>query len=229
MNLRTLLVFFAVLSCQHQNKTAKYLPESVQLTNQPKNLEDTMHTFNINKYNSWTVDTRYLPGDEDKFFIKDELAVKILQFKHTIQVEEGKIYSPYLHTKVYDLQTKKLISDFYQFYNIPVFTGKNYDANGSVIEEINYDHRCGFTLPQLVDKIKKEYNVDLEDRRQNGSVELYEDTEAGSFYRIRLSKEEMKIFYILVDCETGKTLFTMNSYWRGGIDPVQKYIDSLKK
>lgn len=39
----------------------------------------------------------------------------------------------------------------------------------------------------------------------------------------------MKILYFLVDCETGKTLFTMDSYWRGGIDPVQKYIDSLKK
>jgi len=39
-----------------------------------------------------------------------------------------------------------------------------------------------------VEKIKKEYKVDLENRRQDGSLELYEDTEAGPLYEVALSK-----------------------------------------
>jgi len=37
-----------------------------------------------------------------------------------------------------------------------------------------------------VEKIKKEYKVDLEDRRQDGSLELYEDTEADPLYEVAL-------------------------------------------
>ncbi|MEP6805974.1 MAG: hypothetical protein ABI892_15710, partial [Flavobacterium sp.] len=99
---------------------------------------------------------------------------------------------------------------------------------------IDYDKPYKFSLKEVIEKVKKEYDSDLEDKTQKCVLERFTSDELNDKYfygvSVRDKENESKIQYILLDGTTGETLFTTYFILRdNSIPPFAQYIESLKK
>ncbi|WP_054509349.1 hypothetical protein [Chryseobacterium sp. ERMR1:04] len=234
-----LIAFLLILSnCDGQNKE-KSIHKSITVKNKiPHSIKnDTMEYFNENEYIDWQQDPEHcssqFPCEENnKFLMKANERVNIFTDTKTfIQVDKSNKINPYKIIKVYSFKSKNLLNISKDFYSFPVSYQK-YDENGKLIEEKDYNKPYEFSIKDLVEKIKKEYKVDLEDKREKAFAGR--KAKNGSFYyevsidmKVPLVTE---LKYILVDGITGKTLFTSIYYTKGGGEiPFDKYLETLKK
>ncbi|WP_454059193.1 hypothetical protein [Elizabethkingia ursingii] len=228
-----LILFLLSLSnCEGQNK--KTVPSSKikkknAINNSIKN--DTMKYFNIDKYKDWELDNSYTTStDKRKFLKKGNERIEINFLPDGIQVRLRKFDSPYEKMEGYSNSTKLLIVEGFDFYGSPIDKTIQYDEKHQVIKEIDYEKTYGFTIKDLIEKIRKEYHVDLENISQGGSVRR-NGKDGISYYEVSIkSKEEpLKMDYILVDGTTGKTLFKSYYYMKGdGKNPFDEYLETLR-
>jgi hypothetical protein len=107
---------------------------------------------------------------------------------------------------------------------------KKYDETGKLIKETDWNAPYKFSIKELIEKIKKEYNIDLEDKTQGGSVGRRGDKAGKLYYEVSLSSKEnnLKRDYILIDGNTGKTVFTSYYFMKGkGKNPFDEYLKSI--
>ena len=176
---------------------------------------DTVEYFNIDKYKDWEVDTDWSSDETTKFLKKGNERVQIISDEKKIQVEMTSVINPYNKVKVYNAKTKALYAIGVDFYQFPIRIDKDYDENGKIVKEIDNDKPYPFSMEQLIEKIKKEYNVNLEQKTPGtwANRSIPEELKK-PVYEVHLAYKdhELKRQYVLIDGTTGKTLFT-NDYF----------------
>lgn len=226
-----IICLVSLTSCKSQVKT--------QIKNNNKNVEGNMEYFNIEKYKNWEKDNDWSPNETAKFFKKENDRVQIYFYNEGIQVRIQNIRSPYEVVKGFSNDTKRLLGLGNNFYQFPIGIYKEYDENGKLVKEIDNDKQYDFSLKQVIEKIKKEYESDLEDLTQKATITRRVDPYLNKpIYEvhIRRSKDDIEknaYFYILIDGTTGKVLYTTSSYYKrgddGALSPFGEYYSSLKK
>ncbi|PAM91421.1 hypothetical protein B4N84_28355 [Flavobacterium sp. IR1] len=203
----------------------------LQCTGQVKH---KMEYFDIELYKDWEIDTNYSPSERRKFLKKNNELLCISLYENTIQVERSSVLHPYTKTYVYNKKTSLLLVFVMEFYQFSIGVVKTYDETGILIKEKDYDKSYIFSLSQLIEKIKKEQNVDLEDKTQRASVRRSVDSILKKpIYEIYLPSKEDPISkrdYFLIDGITGEVIHTATYFRRRdeAINPFNKYILSLK-
>ncbi|OXA94733.1 hypothetical protein [Flavobacterium hercynium] len=225
-----MLLWFCLTSLFHNsNSQTKIVPE------EGKNqlIENKMEYFALEKYKDWEIDTKWLSREDKKFLKKQYERAIIWYLKEKIQVTRSSTLNPYTSIFVYNEKTSMLLTYVLQFYQFPIGTAKHYDENGILIKEIDYDKPYPFSLKELIEKIKEEYNIDLEDKEQQAVVsrQIQEDLQK-PIYEVYLLNDEFnsKPNYILIDGQTGAVLFesNVNSRDEKAIPPLYQYLSKLK-
>jgi len=199
-------------SCEGQNKK-KPVQKTTTVKNKTPHLikKDTMEYYNKNEYKDWKIDPEHCSlfpcADNDKFIMKGDERINIFtDEKRFIQVERSSIINPYKIVKVYSFKNKQLLNLSKDFYSSPVSYEK-YDEKGKIVEVKNYNEPYKFTIEDLIEKIKKEYKVDLGDKSE-GSAAGRTSKDGVFYYEVFLRHKtgEQKMEYLLVDGTTGKTV-----------------------
>lgn len=115
--------------------------------------------------------------------------------------------SPYTVYRAYDKKTRKYIGGGAYFYSFPVGNWYTYDTKGNLIGETNEDDKqhFPFTVENLINKFRKDYEVDMSDTRKVRNVS--KNVIDRSSYIIHLyvnSPEDYAIYE--VDGKTGAVL-----------------------
>ncbi|WP_264847406.1 hypothetical protein [Capnocytophaga catalasegens] len=193
-----------------------------------------MEILDLKKYNSWKNDNDlYDDNETHKYRKKGDERVKICFYKDTIQIEESNIIHPYTNIYVYNRNTKLLITYVKEIYMTEIIY-RQYDNIGKLIKEESSNNDYKFSIKDLIEKIRKEYEVNLEDRREGATLNKQQDKEKNWYYEIRIDTKESplvkKMKYILIDGETGKTLYETFYYPKGRRKSLfDEYLENKKK
>ncbi len=122
------------------------------------------------------------------------------------------------------------------FYNNIIGDVSDYDSLGFLTNRKNYDIPYKFDVKSLIDKMKKEYGVDLLDKKRVFTVHRFAPQNMGmSYYEVVVygNHEVEKIFYY-VDGNTGETLFqTRRAFGDEGMKgqelPFDEYLRKLSE
>lgn len=113
----------------------------------------------------------------------------------------------------YNKQNNLLIESVTHFHDIPIGVLRKYDEKSRLIEEINKDKNYTFSIYDLIKKIKSTHQIDLNNDREQNSVDRDFDKSINRYiYIITYEKDKNKAFqngkakYIIVDGQTGKIL-----------------------
>ena len=198
-------------------------------TNNPSK-KDTMEYFNIDQYKDWENDDDYSSSDHHKFYKKANERVEITIYDDAITVRKKYINTPFVSIKSFypNSMIKYSGNDFYATH---IGTWQEFDSKGNLIKETDYDKTYKFSIKDLIEKIKKEYKVNLEDKQEGASAGRREKNTI-FYYEVSLKSKEapLKMDYILIDGNTGKTLFKSYYYIKGRRkNPFDEYLESLKK
>jgi len=196
--------------------------------------KENMEYFDIDKYKDWEIDTDWTSRENDKFLKKGNERIRVIFKEETIQTEKNNLLNPYGVTKVYYLKNKSLCSVLNEFYKIHLNKYIKYDESGKIVKEINFDKFYVFSLKDLLQKIKREYDIDLEDKLKGAWANRWIDENLKKpFYEVHLKSKEndMKRDYILIDGISGETSFTTSYYMKDqeSITPFEQYLLILKK
>lgn len=229
--LTLIILFFSLSGCDGQNKkvaTAKNLnkDKTPHLIN-----KNSMKQFILEEYKDWEYDDSYTSStDEHRFLKKGNEKAEIYFHSSGIQLRLKSVNSPFEKVFGYSNSTKSLLGEAVEFYGVPIKKNIQYNEKGQIIKEIDYEKPYKFSIEDLIEKIKEEYNVDLGDKREGAFAGRREKN--GIFYyevNLESKKEPQKIDYILIDGNTGKTLFTSYYYMKGGgKNPFDEYLETLK-
>ncbi|OXA94730.1 hypothetical protein [Flavobacterium hercynium] len=196
----------------------------LQCTGQVKH---KMEYFTVEKYKDWEIDTDWTSSVDDKFLKKGSERVEIWFHDDKIQVEHSSILHPYTKTYVYNKKTSLLLVFLLEFYQFSIGILKTYDDTGILIKETNYDKPYVFTLQQLIEKIKKEQDIDLEDLTKKSIVDRREDTALQKpIYEVHLESKKSPDYqtdYFLIDGITGEVLFETTYFNRDEKSPTPYY------
>ena len=196
--------------------------------------KQNMEYFNIEKYKEWEVDTDWSPSKFSKRLKKGNDRVKIFFTERGSVVELMSALNHYILYKSYfpNKSLKVIGRRFYDFY---IGKWQVYDENGKLIKEEEEDAPYKFSVDQLIKKIKKEYDLDIEKNTKTTIVDRWLAPELNKkpFYSVSFRGKEgsTKWDYILVDGSTGETLFTSFFYFGDEETsyPFGRYIESLIK
>lgn len=140
----------------------------------------------------------------------------------TFTLADGSIETMTQHTDIYTQQIQapnsvfstncaffvsnlSLKSQGSYFYDNPTGVFNVYDEQGNLISQTNYDSPYGFSIQNLIDLFKNNYQIDLTDASQNISV--YRSA-AGVSPRYSIKIPYIKQFYryILIDGNSGNVI-----------------------
>lgn len=205
-----------------------------------KTKEDTTEYFDVENYRDWEIYTDYLPSENNKFLKKGDERIQIyFNDNDGIQLRVKNTRTPYETVKGFSNKTKKssIIGDY--FFDFSIGIDKEYDETGKVIREKDYYKPCKFSLKEVIEKVKKEYQIDLEDKAQRGLLQRGESDKLNNMpiYEVymRATKENKDgVNYVLIDGITGGALFKTLLYMDNMenlkiLPPLDQYLETLKK
>ncbi|PQL91167.1 hypothetical protein [Apibacter adventoris] len=95
-------------------------------------------------------------------YLEDSTKIKLIWQPDFYREDISKKNSPYKLMKFYDKKIGIYQGGGIYFYSCRIGNWKDYDINNELINNQNYDQDYPFTYTQVIDKIKKEYHIDLE-------------------------------------------------------------------
>ncbi len=150
-------------ACNSQNKKKENLNHTSKI--------NTMEYFDINNYKDWEIDPDWDFDEKDKKFIKDNIKIRIILDEENIQVERTTLKSPYKNVKVYSSINNILLAEGDYFYYCSIGIDKEYNEKGNVISEENFDKDYKLSIENIIQLMKKDYNIDLLDVSDRKSVD----------------------------------------------------------
>ena len=140
------LLFFSVIGCKSQEKKENIATQK----------KDTIEYFDKNKYKE------YLNNNSSQAFKLSNGDKVQLDFYENIDIEIiKKLNSPYELRKEFFYNSGRLKLKSVKFYVFPIGITKEYDKNGELVKETNHDLPYKFSIDNLREKIKREYDVDI--------------------------------------------------------------------
>jgi hypothetical protein len=145
--------------------------------------------------------------------------------------------SPYELSFVYDIDGN-LVQSVKTFYGVLCENKFVFDKNGNVVSTENFDIHYKFSIPELIDKMKMDYQIDLLDGANNNISRYIEDKFLNIpiyevFHVINNVEAKYKIVF-LIDGNSGRTLYTTKRpLWKNdmkkSLSIVEEYFNSLNK
>lgn len=194
-----------------------------------------MKYYDENLYKDWETDTAYSFSSFEKYLMKGDDRVTIQKGDEAIFIEKSNITNPYIYLYAYYMKSKTLAGSSNFFYSSalqPVGIQRSYNELGKLIEEKNWDKPYKFSIQDLIKKFKKEYNVDIENRKNVKKVERFEFIKALNIplYMVSLKTDiGNEWLYYLVNGNTGKTLYERKVSEGDEISVIEEYLKSINK
>ncbi len=168
-----------------------------------------MENFNISYFESDNISLM------EKTIIKNDTIEKIGFIGNGYYKITSTVNSPFVEKK-YFFQNTNLESEGNFFYEVPIGHYKNYDSLGNLKSEINFDTQRKFSIDQLIDKMKLDFNTDLLKNTEEKSVSvtisssnvLSYDIVLKNFYSSGLHRQ------INISAEDGKVLSDREMYYK---------------
>ncbi|MEN2416393.1 hypothetical protein [Flavobacterium mesophilum] len=215
IKLIALIIVCSLNACRSQNGK-----------NNTNNSNETMKNFDINKYKGIKLDSEIDTSFNDK-----NKNIRITSDKKNIQVEEVEKDNPFKTTIVYFKNNKKINSSIKRFYTIPTGISKEYDENGNLKKETDWDKNYGFTLDNLIQKMNTEYKIDITNVDKTFDINRFIVNQV-PYYEVYSKDIEnsQKLHCFIIDGKKGKTLFTTIRYINDKNGSLyDQYINSIKK
>ncbi|QYS92304.1 hypothetical protein JJC04_07345 [Flavobacterium covae] len=116
---------------------------------------------------------------------------------------------------------------------MPVGTNKVYDENGKLIKETNRDLPYNFSIQDLINKMQKEYKIDILDIKQTKSVFRYVEKEKVKLplYEVWCynQKNDLKLICYIINGTTGETIYVGERFIEGKQGSLlDQYLNSKK-
>ncbi len=195
-----------------------------------------MKYFNKEAFKDWEVDTQYVPIGDVQYFKKGNKRAQLLfNYKdNEVQIEESDEITPYTRWATYNLETEVQTAVGQSFFDTDYGIWRFYSKIGKLEREINQDENYKFSIRQLIEKVKKEYHINLELKEERGYVSRFNENGKYYYHLILFPKDiyDEPTQHIMIDGQTGKNLFKTDIiHRRGGSrrDPVYEFLESLKE
>lgn len=135
-----------------------------------QNTKITKEKINISKYKYYELHPGVLDNPKSKthFYLHKNKEIQIYKDDKIISVQENIKDSPFKSQKLYSKKTLILTKVQTQFYNFCIGITKIYDENGKLTKIINCDEKYSFTIKQLIEKLKNDYEIDFSTRKGSG-------------------------------------------------------------
>ncbi|MDR2916548.1 MAG: hypothetical protein LBV74_17260 [Tannerella sp.] len=196
-----------------------------------------MKKFDLNDFKDLPLANWCSPTDDHRVYMTDtkKISVTISHKSADIVVTREDMNTPYGSMEIYALKTKILIREGKQFSTMPVGIWTDYDENGKLIKETDYDSRFLFSVDSLIVKMKKEYDVDILDK-ENTWVQRYAVNQDPNkpVYRVtsRLYQYSENYNIFIIEGNTGDLIFRGIQYAgdkKGLLEQYDLYMKSLNK
>ena len=195
-----------------------------------------MKYFDKEAFKDWEVNTQYVPIGDVQYFKKGNKRAQLLfNYKdNEVQIEESDEITPYTRWATYNLETEVQTAVGQSFFNIDYGIWHFYSKIGKLEKEVNQDENYKFSIRQLIEKVKKEYHINLELKEERGYVSRFNENGKYYYHLILFPKDiyDEPTQHIMIDGQTGKNLFKTDIiHRRGGSrrDPVYEFLESLKE
>lgn len=169
-----------------------------------------MENFNETVYKYWDLDPMYCTTtfpckENDIYLMKGDERVRIIKDEKNIQVEKSNINNPNKYTYVYFTKTKTIHAYGKSFYHCFVGTDKEFNINGLLVKQIDWDKPYKFSIEDLIKKIKNELNIDLMDISKK--IDVTRSEQPKPVYTIMVPQKPSRILrWIKVDGTTGEIM-----------------------
>jgi hypothetical protein len=139
--------------------------------------------------------------------IKNDSIFKWEEEENTFYEEKIKDGEKFKKISNYNKTTLFALNNSTLFCNIAIGITKIYSDKGQIVKEINNDENYPFSIYDLIIKIKKSHNIDLNKGLEVRGVNRYFDTSFNKFiYSINYKDNLNPAKYIIVDAKNGKIL-----------------------
>lgn len=189
----------------------------------------TKKTFDIEKFNRLKKDNSYEQILEDGTVVSQMVSI----YNNQIIGYDEDIYPPnsvYKYVSFFHSNGNLSISRTV-FYSSNIGVSTTYKPNGEVIEVKDYDAPYAFTIKDLAEKMRKEYDLDIYDVKSRFSMIRFDDIPEmripyyliGFFHK---GKSNYSYREMLIDGNTGKELYVLDRHARGweGEDIYDAYL-----
>ncbi len=211
-----LVVVLIVGACNSQNKKKENLNHTSKI--------NKMEYFDINKYKDWEIDNDYETTDEDKFFKKGNERIQILDFDDKVKIEKRSIQNPYVFFYMYNKNNKGLIIKGQLFYDVDFGVWSYYSESGKLEREENFDKPYKLSIDDIIQKMKREFDIDLLDVSDRKSVSRTDGNSVTppSYYISIPIKESRSNRSIIINANDGSVI---RDYV---LDPDAKFLKNKK-
>ena len=230
--MRTVVFIFTLLLSLH-----------CRAQNSNSNLKKTeMRTIDLNNFKDLPLDMKHKSLSDSAFYRTDKESIHVMTRQGRIQVEKKEIsypysivdiYSPYAAVEVYSEKTKSLIVEGKKFRDFPIGIWKEYDEKGKLIKEINQDSSYRFSIESLIEKMKREYEIDIFDERIAFLINRISDENTNQpYYEVvyrKHSKQSQTGKFLLLDGNTGAVVYKGVIGFSDYESPYERYKKSLHK
>lgn len=129
-----------------------------------------MNKFDIEKFKSQKVNI-----NEKYTEVYNDTIIEVAEYADRFIKNTRGVNSPIENRKVYDKKNYSLIAEVNYFHKFPVGISRKYDSEGQIIEEKNQDEKYDFSVDELINKMKNEFNIDLRKFDDVGVDRRYEE------------------------------------------------------
>lgn len=196
-----ILLFFNITNCQSQKYNL----------NSEKNI---MTKFNIENFRGLSLDEKYSQSPNDVFYKNKQESVRITTGKTNIQVERSDdVESQYKSIEIYSIKDSLLIKEGEYFSYFPIGIWREYE-NGELIKSVNYDEGFNFSIENLIKKMKKEFEIDIMNKRRTLCYRYLNKETNKSFYEVchRITDESEQLDCFLFDGNSGVLLYRVEQF-----------------
>ena len=193
-----------------------------------------MEKFLLEDYKNFTQDKSFsdsIYGIDGTYRYRDEI-LRIAVNNENIVLNKGNINDHYEDLKYYSVTNNQLIYSGKLFDRIKYGIWLKYDEQGNLIEKINQDEHFEFTVQNLIEKMQKEYGVDISKKSISSVRRYYKKEYDISFYSVivRPFSGAAQHHGYIIDGNTGKTLLHAGRSRGDGLESVlDTFLQSFKK
>ena len=167
----------------------------------------TSDKFDIKKFDSEKIYNKQSTVLEVNDTLKDSTTIKRYEYSdgyiEIIQV----LNSPIKITKSYFKNTGNIKTISKEFSGCPIGFWNAYNENGKLVKQTNWDKNYSFSVYDLAEKFKKEFDIDIMHTNQALFAPVVRGYENVSYYEVWISKRCMCDSRVIrVDGNSGKIL-----------------------
>ncbi len=211
-------LLFNIIGCKSQETKQKLM----------NNIDNDMEYFDIKKFDENKKNGEYYFKTNDGTEVRQ---IGPLNDKTYNEIGKNST-SKYGYFKIFhpNLRLKEIGKEF---FNMPVGTNKVYDENGKLIKETNRDLPYNFSIQDLINKMQKEYKIDILDIKQTKSVFRYVEKEKVKLplYEVWCynQKNDLKLICYIINGTTGETIYVGERFIEGKQGSLlDQYLNSKK-